>query len=244
MTDPLQRSWLRGKLEDALHRAFLRAYDTVRVDPARFLLQLRSAHGLPITSYQGVFALDLRQLDRIADETIHSGKRLAGMQGAGFGLGGLLTLVPDMSLLAAITMRTIQKLSLIYGFEFNTDREITDLWIAAASAAGVDISRELIEREVVSKFVPKVIQRIAAKASGEAVEKWAGRVVPLLSSVVGAALNYYFVRAWGERAKKYFRAKHLEARHNRPSQPRTIDAASPAQISGRIALPPSNSTVS
>ena len=95
-------------------------------------------------------------------------------------------------------MRTIQKLSLIYGFEFNTDDEIAELWIAAASAAGVDISRELLEKEVVNKFVPRVIQRIAARASTEVVEKWAGRVIPLASSAIGAGLNYWFVRAWGE----------------------------------------------
>jgi len=109
-------------------------------------------------------------------------------------------------------MRTIQKLSLIYGFEMNTDEEIAELWIAAASAAGVDISRELLEKEVVNRFVPKVIQRIAARASAEVVEKWAGRLIPVTSSAIGCVLNYYFVRAWSGRALTHFRAKHLAAR--------------------------------
>jgi hypothetical protein len=120
--------------------------------------------------------------------------------------------VPDLGILSAITMRTIQKLSLLYGFEYNTDNEIAELWIAAASAAGVDLSRELIEREVVSKFVPRVIQRIAARASTEVVEKWAGRVIPLASSAIGAGLNYWFVRAWGQRALVHFRERHLAVR--------------------------------
>jgi hypothetical protein len=114
--------------------------------------------------------------------------------------------------LSAITMRTIQKLSLVYGFQFNTDHEIAELWIAAASAAGVDISRELLEKEVVNKFVPRVIQRIAARASAEVVEKWAGRMIPLISSALGAGLNYWFVRVWGERAKAHFRQRHLQLR--------------------------------
>jgi hypothetical protein len=135
--------------------------------------------------------------------------KVAAVEGAGFGLGGLMTIVPDLGILSAITMRTIQKLSLVYGFEFNTDDEIAELWIAAASAAGVDISRELIEKEVVNRFVPRVIQRIAAKAGAEVVEKWAGRVIPLASSALGAGLNYWFVRAWGERAKAHFRGRHL-----------------------------------
>jgi hypothetical protein len=73
----------------------------------------------------------------------------------------------------------------------------------------VDISRELLEKEVVNKFVPRVIQSIAARASAEVVEKWAGRMIPLVSSALGAGLNYWFVRAWGERAKAHFRERHL-----------------------------------
>jgi uncharacterized protein (DUF697 family) len=152
------------------------------------------------------------RLDLIGDSLIRSGTRGAAAQGAGFGLGGLLTVIPDLGILAAVTLRTIQKLSLIYGFEFNTDDEIAELWVAAASAAGVDISRELLEKEVVNKFVPRVIRRIAAQASGEVVEKWTGRLIPVASSLIGAGLNYYFVRAWGARAKSYFRKKHLEKR--------------------------------
>ena len=44
------------------------------------------------------------------------------------------------------------------------------------------------------------------------VEKWAGRLIPLASSLLGASLNYYFVRAWGERAQLHFRQKHIALR--------------------------------
>jgi EcsC protein family len=204
-----RKSWLRGRVERALVKGLTRAYSTVQVNPDKFLLQLRTAYRMPISGYHGVFSLDIGEIDVIADEIIRSGMKVAGLEGAGFGLGGLITIVPDLGILSAITMRTIQKLSLVYGFEFNTDAEIAELWIAAASAAGVDVGRELLEKEVVNKFVPKVIQRIAASASGEIVEKWAGRVIPLLSSAIGAALNYWFVRAWGARAKFHFRQRHL-----------------------------------
>jgi uncharacterized protein (DUF697 family) len=234
MADQVRRSWLAHKLEAALQKGFLRAYHGVRVEPSRFLEQLRSAYGLPVKSFGDTFRLDLRQLDSIADETIRSGMKLAALEGAGFGLGGALTLLPDMSIMAAITLRTIQKLSLIYGFEFNTDQEIAELWVATATAAGVDISRELIEKEVLSRFVPRVIQRIAVKASTEVVEKWAGRLIPLVSSVIGAGLNYYFVRAWGRRAKKHFREKHLAMRQRNA----TTAAGSPSLSSTDVIVLP------
>jgi membrane protein DedA with SNARE-associated domain len=55
------------------------------------------------------------------------------------------------------------------------------------------------------------------------VEKWAGRLIPLASAVIGAGLNYWFVRAWGQRAKLHFRERHLALRQ------RALQAAWAAQ---------------
>jgi hypothetical protein len=232
MMEMQRKSWFRGRVETALMKGLTRAYSTVQVDHDKFLLQVRAAYRLPISSYQGVYSLDVNELDAVADSIVRSGMKIAAVEGAGFGLGGMLTIVPDLGILSVITMRTIQKLSLIYGFEFNTDDEIAELWIAAASAAGVDISRELLEKEAVNKFVPRVIQRIAARASAEVVEKWAGRVIPLASSAIGAGLNYWFVRAWGERAKAHFRQRHLEIRNqtNREREALPVSTA-PSRVS-------------
>src|SRR5882762_10664436 len=76
MAGQAHRSWLMRKFESAIQRGFMRAYHQVRVDPARFLMHLRSAHSLPISGYEGVFQLDLRLLDGIAEETIHSSMHL------------------------------------------------------------------------------------------------------------------------------------------------------------------------
>jgi hypothetical protein len=138
------KSWLRRRVEGAFTKAFSRAYETVKVDPGRFLIQTRSAYGLPITSFDGVYNVDVRRLDQIADSLIRSGTKVAAAQGAGFGLGGLITIVPTWGFLPQ-SPRTIQKLSLIYGFEFNTDDEVVEL-DCSRQCRGCYISRELLER--------------------------------------------------------------------------------------------------
>jgi uncharacterized protein (DUF697 family) len=165
-----------------------------------------------VTTYEGVYSVNPELLDRIAEDTIRAHMRMAAAEGAGLGMGGLITILPDLGILAGITLRMIQKLSLIYGFSYDTEEEESELWIAAASAAGVDISRELVEKQFVKKFVPRVIQRIAARTSAEIVEKWSARLIPVVSSAIGAGLNYYFVKVWGERAIGHFRQKHLQLR--------------------------------
>src|ERR1700686_5542238 len=205
------KSWMRRRVEGAIRGGLPRPYDTIKVDPGHFLMQLRVAHGLQLATFQGVYTLPVERLDDAPKSVIRGGMKMAAAEGAGFGLGGILTIVPDLGILSAITMRTIQKLSLIYGFELNTEDEIAELWIAAATAAGVDISRELLEKEVVNRFVPRVIQRIAAKAGSEIAEKWLGRLISFTRLIIGCALNYFFVGAWSGSGRANFRSKHMEA---------------------------------
>ncbi len=101
---------------------------------------------------------------------------MAALEGMGLGIGGLATLLPDMGILAAITVRMLQKLSLIYGFEYSTPEEVAALWLAAASAAGLDFTREFVEKRAIEHLVPRIVDAMAVKVGAEVAEKWAGRV--------------------------------------------------------------------
>jgi hypothetical protein len=79
-----------------------------------------------------------------------------------------------------------------------------------------------VQKELVERFVPRVMERIAARMSVEVAEKWSARAIPLVSGALGAALNYYFIREWGRRAKRHFRERHLERRQLRFSAPPNI----------------------
>lgn len=204
-------SLLRPSFSDGLQRA----YRQVRVDPQKYLLHVQRAHRLPIRVWPEVFLLGPEVMTPIAHATVRASMRAAALEGAGFGLGGFATLIPDMGVLSAITIRMLQKLSLLYGFEYSTDEETVDLWMAAASAAGLDLGRDFLEKQAIERVVPKVIDAVAAKVSVEIAEKWAGRIIPVVSAGAGAALNYYFVRGWGRRALRHFEARHIAERTRR-----------------------------
>jgi hypothetical protein len=59
-------------------------------------------------------------------------------------------------------------------------------------------------------------------------------MIPLISSAIGAGLNYWFVRAWGERAKAHFRDKHLRVRQQAIQQ---------AQLQGQALTAPATLTL-
>jgi hypothetical protein len=209
MSTQRDRAWVSRLLSGSARAGFGQAYAQVRVDEHKYLRRIQRAHRLPIQSWQEMFYLGPKIIDPIATSTISAASRMAALEGMGLGLGGFLTAVPDMGILAAITLRMLQKLSLLYGFQYATEEETVALWIAVASAAGVDLGRDFLEKQAIERLVPRIIDRVAVKVGAEVAEKWAGRVVPVLSAGVAGAINYYFVRSWGRRAQKHFLARHL-----------------------------------
>jgi uncharacterized protein (DUF697 family) len=199
---------LSGIFGKAAQAGFRRAYRQVRIDERNYLRQVQRSHMLPIQSWSDMFQLGPKVIDPIAHRTIKSASKMAAVEGMGLGLGGFLTMVPDMGILTAITLRMLQKLSLLYGFEYATEDETVALWVAAASAAGVDLGRDFVKKQAVERIVPKIIDSIAVKVGAEVAEKWAARIVPVLSAGAAGAINYYFVRSWGRRAQKHFLARH------------------------------------
>jgi hypothetical protein len=210
-----------GALSAFANAGFRRAYAQVRVDEVKYLRHVRRAHGLPVESWSQMLQLHPDVITSIAESTISSSSKLAALEGAGLGMGAFLTAVPDMGILAAITLRMLQKLSLIHGFEYATEADSVQLWIAAATAAGVDLGRDFLGKQAMEQIVPRIIDRIAVKVGQDVAEKWAGRLIPVVGIGAGAAINYYFVRSWGRRARAHFAKRHhaVRQRFETPSLP-------------------------
>ncbi len=208
-----------GKMSFAgrLARRFLRSGSfrgvrSIEIDPEEFRRQLAEKHGLWIPNFARMRDVPIEHLDAIAAALIRDAERLALVEGAGLGLGGMITFLPDASFLTIITLRLIQRLALIYGFETRDSDQRIEMWKAAAAASGIDYGKDLAGKQVCEKIAPRVARQLAAKLGTETAEKWVGRLVPLTGSAIGGALNFSFVRGWGRRAQRHLRAKHLEAK--------------------------------
>jgi hypothetical protein len=201
-------------LQLSARNGFRQAYLQVRLNPEKYLRQVQRQSSLPITTWGDARYLSESILAPHANRIIVSSSRTAALEGLGLGMGGFSTLLPDMGILSAITVRMLQRLSLIYGFEYTTDDEIAGFWLAAATAAGVDLGRDFLEKQAVERMVPRIVDQIAVKVGAEVAEKWAARIVPIVSAGAAAAINYYFVRSWGRRAQKHFLDRRKSSRPN------------------------------
>lgn len=209
----MQRGSAVGRgLNRVLRFGVRRGLRSVEVNPEHFRRQLADKHGLWVPNFSRMNDVPLERLDAIAQKLIRDAERLALAEGAGFGLGGMITLLPDASILTAITLRLIQRLCLLYGFETRGQDEQVTLWLAAATATGVDYGKDLVEKQMFERLAPRIAQRLALKLGEETAEKWVGRMIPVASSAIGGLLNFSFVRTWGRRVQRNLREKHLAAR--------------------------------
>ena len=204
----------------------LRGLRSVEVDPEQFRRTLSEKHGLWVPGFNRMKDVPIERLDAIAAKLIRDAERLALAEGAGLGLGGMVTFLPDASFLTIITLRLIQRLTLLYGFEASNRDVRLEMWMAAASAAGVDYGKDLAEKQLLERLGPRIAARFAARVGAEAAEKWVGRLIPLASSAISGGLNFAFVRSWGRRAQRHLRERHLQTR---------IHTQSPIQHAAKIA---------
>jgi uncharacterized protein (DUF697 family) len=205
----VERASIGGRL---LRFGMRRGLRSLEVNPENFRKQLSGKYGLWVPNFERMHDVPLERLDAIANALIRDASRLAMAEGAGFGLGGMITVIPDTGLLTAITLRLIQRLCLLYGFEAHGHDERLELWLAAAAASGVDYGKDLAEKQLFEKLAPRIAKRLAVKIGQEAAEKWVGRLIPLASSAIGGALNFSFVRGWGRRVQRNLRVRYLAQR--------------------------------
>src|SRR5437879_12572784 len=91
----------------------LRGLRSVEIDPDDFRRQLADKHGLWVPDFARMKDVPTERLDAIAMALIRDAERLALAEGAGFGLGGMITFLPGASLLTVFTMWLVLSLSLL-----------------------------------------------------------------------------------------------------------------------------------
>src|SRR5258708_39992383 len=137
-----------------LRFGMLRGLRSVEIDPDDFRQYLADKHNLWIPHFGRMRDVPIEQLDAIAEKLIHNAQRIALAQGAGFGLGGMITILPDASLLTIIALRLIQRLCLLYGFEERESERRIQMWLAAAGAAGIDLGEGIGGKKKAQRLPP------------------------------------------------------------------------------------------
>jgi uncharacterized protein (DUF697 family) len=142
--------------------------------------------------------------------------RLARLEGAALGLGGAYTAAPDLMALIWIQSRMVFYIAAAYGYdprhpmrpaELLALQEVYPTPVEAREAldgVGGRLAAALAKRALVGGRDQGLARQLAVFAGKKIAQRYAGRLVPLIGSPIGAVQNAGATKDLGRRALAYY----------------------------------------
>jgi hypothetical protein len=153
---------------------------------------------------------------RLAREAKRTHARMVRMTGAATGLGGVVTMVPDMAAAVWLQSRAVFFTAAAHGYD-PTDRmrpaELLVLYElyddpgearAALDGAGRSLAEAAISRTLESRDDRTLLARLTQMALKRGASRLAGRAVPGVAVVVNAVGNERALRDLADRANRFY----------------------------------------
>lgn len=169
---------------------------------------------------------DLQLSDNLADSVHNWAIATAAAEGAAAGAGGVIGIGVDIPAILTLSLRTIHKIGLCYGYKANNKNE-RDFILGILSAAGSNSMKEKTEALLALKAAQNLIQKHTWKALAEKgavvitvkqvckqlginlTKRKAMQAIPLIGAGIGAAINGDFMRDIGYAARRSYQERWL-----------------------------------
>lgn len=136
---------LLRRIQQAIDEGWLEhLYRASSVGTDELYLELRQA-GVEVYSPGELIRVPTGMIDPVAQATVERSRRVGAMTGAGFGMGGWLTILPELGWYLAQLLRLAQRVSLLYGFEVQSAKGRLELWEALSQALELPVELEGVE---------------------------------------------------------------------------------------------------
>ena len=177
---------------------------------------------------------DLYLSDQIAKNVSLWAKGIAGAEGGGAGVAGILGMAVDIPTIITLSLRTIQKIGLCYGYECNTEAEkmfvlnimsaassnnvqekaaaITTLWqieVAIAKNTWKKLAEQATNKQGIP-FLVMTIKNLARQLGINITKRKALQAIPVLGAAVGATMNIVYITDITEAAIRTYQKRWLE----------------------------------
>ena len=194
-------------------------WDRLRLDPVRAPEHIALAAARTFAPQAARWAEDKRSRFAVApDELAKMAKKrhatMARFEGAATGVGGIVTLVPDLVALAWIQSRLVFYVAAAYGYDPHDPRRPAELLVlhdlypdpATARHALDGLGSTVVEAYVGSKLQREeaLALRLAKMVGVRSVRKLAGRFIPGVAIAFNAIGNERRTRALADRAIRFY----------------------------------------
>lgn len=212
-------------------------YRASSVAPDELYLALRQA-GVDVYSSGELIRVPTAMIDPVAREVVVRSRKLGAMTGAGFGVGGWVTILPELAWYLSALLRLAQRVALLYGFEVQSAKGRLELWEAISRALEVPVELEGVEGAtglvgtsgtfglpqlglpgvglpIVFRAAPirdNLAQQLARRVIRSLAMRMVGRftrLLPVVSVGIASYSSYRMLGKVGDSLQETYRARHL-----------------------------------
>ncbi|MFD1707649.1 EcsC family protein [Siminovitchia sediminis] len=177
-----------------------------------------------IETLQDLEIMTIKEMDEAVDRLVKNRKRLATVQGASTGFGGLLTLTIDIPFLLGLQLKTLQDIAMCYGYDPN-DKEERLFIVKVLQFVSSDIvgKKEILEQlSVMNAKDDDAHRNIMSELQGwrEVVITYRDQfgwkkmfqMVPVAGLVFGALINRSAIEDLSEAGMMLYRKRRISER--------------------------------
>jgi hypothetical protein len=154
--------------------------------------------------------------EKLAKIAFRKHVRLARLEGATLGVGGAITVAPDFVALLWIQSRMVFYIAAAYGYDprhpmrpaellalqgvYDTPAEARE----ALDGVGKLMAQRMVEKALASRNDNRLHTRLAKYLAKRMARRYAGKLIPLIGSPIGAIQNGAVTKELGRRTLTYY----------------------------------------
>jgi hypothetical protein len=164
----------------------------------------------------------ISQMDKIADEIANSRTKIATVQGATTGIGGIFTLAVDIPVLLGLSLKVLQEISLCYGYDPKEKSERIFIVKCLQFTSSDIVGKKAILEELSSLHQGSQNQQMISQLQGwrEVVTTFRDsfgwkklfQMIPIAGMIFGAFINRSSISDVAEAGKMLFRKRRIMER--------------------------------
>ncbi len=170
----------------------------------------------------------ISKMDEIADELRNSRTKIATVQGATTGIGGIFTLAIDIPVLLGLSLKVLQEISICYGYDPKEKSERIFIVKCLQFTSSDIVGKKAILEELSSFNQGKQNQQMISQLQGwhEVVTTYRDsfgwkklfQLIPIAGMIFGAFINRSSINDVAEAGKMLFRKRRILERLNQIDQ--------------------------
>ncbi|MFD2972405.1 EcsC family protein [Peribacillus deserti] len=117
--DKITPSFIHKKMGNLLDEigGYIQSGGRYLISKERLFSRIQDHTGQNVEKLSDIRSIPIKPLDEVTAELIGQRKKLAAFQGATTGIGGMFTLALDIPAILAISLKTLQEIAIIYGYD-------------------------------------------------------------------------------------------------------------------------------